>query len=178
MKNKITLSGFAGSGKSTTGEMIGKKLDYEFISVGNYTRTFAKEYYNLTINEFQEKCKKQPELDFQIDEKFRTICNSKKHIVIDYRLGFKFVDNAFHVLLKVSDEMAATRINLAMRENELTSPEGINNRNSMMRLRFLETYDVDFTNERNYDLVISTDHLNPIQVATTIINAYQNYKSK
>ena len=52
MKTKITLSGFAGTGKSTVGKMIQEKLNFEFISIGNYTRNYAKETYGMTINEF------------------------------------------------------------------------------------------------------------------------------
>ncbi|MCX7550284.1 viperin family antiviral radical SAM protein [Xanthomarina sp. F2636L] len=178
MKNKITLSGFAGSGKSTVGELIQTKLGYEFISVGNYSRLFAKEYYGMTINQFQEKCKKEPELDFQIDEKFKSLCNSKKHAIIDYRLGFKFIEKGFHVLLKVSDNTAFERINIAKRESELTTPESVSSRNRTMRKRFLETYKVDFTDEMNYDLVINTDHLNSYQVASKIIKAFQDYNGE
>ena len=68
MKNKITLSGLAGSGKTTVGELIKSNLGYNFVSIGNYSRQFAKNNYNMTINEFQEKCKQEPELDFQLDK--------------------------------------------------------------------------------------------------------------
>lgn len=173
MKTKITLSGFAGTGKSTVGKLIEKQLNFEFISVGNFSREFAKEKYGMTINEFQEQCVRQPELDRLIDEKFKSECNSKDNMVIDYRLGFRFIENAFHVLLKVSDEKASKRISLGNRVDELTSSEAIMLRNETMRTRFLERYNVDFTNEKKYDLVINTDDLTPIEVAQKIIKHYQ-----
>ena len=55
--NKITLSGFAGTGKSTVGKILGDKLGYEFVSVGDFSRDYAQKM-GLTINEFQKKCKK------------------------------------------------------------------------------------------------------------------------
>ncbi|WP_299386014.1 viperin family antiviral radical SAM protein [uncultured Lacinutrix sp.] len=173
MKTKITLSGFAGTGKSTVGKLIERQLKFEFISVGNYTRTFAMETYGMTINQFQKHCNSHPELDHLIDDKFKTECNSKDNIVIDYRLGFHFIDNAFNVLLKTSDKKASKRISLGSRVDEVTSPEGIKLRNETMRTRFIERYNVDFTNETNYDLVINTDDLTPKEVSQQIIKHYQ-----
>ena len=39
--DKIILSGFAGSGKTSIGTLIQEHLNYEFISVGNYVREIA-----------------------------------------------------------------------------------------------------------------------------------------
>jgi len=173
MKNKITLSGFAGTGKSTVGKLIEEQLNFEFISVGNYSRAFAMKTYGMTINQFQKHCNNHPELDNLIDEKFKTECNSKDDIVIDYRLGFHFIENAFNVLLKVSDQKASERISLGNRVDEVTSPEAIQLRNETMRTRFLNRYNVDFTIDNNYDLVINTDNLTPNEVAQKITKHYQ-----
>ncbi len=173
MKTKITLSGFAGTGKSTVGKIIQHRLNFQFISVGNYSREFALKEYGMTINEFQKKCIDEPELDSLIDEKFKKECNSKENIVIDYRLGFHFIDNAFHVLLKVSDEKASKRIGLDNRNNEATSAEAIKYRNKVMKTRFQKNYNIDFTNKNNYALVIDTNDLTPNEVADLIIEQYQ-----
>ncbi len=177
MKNKITLSGFAGSGKSTVGKLIEDQLKFEFISVGNYSRAFAKQKHGMTINQFQKHCISHPELDNLIDDKFKTECNSKDNIVIDYRLGFHFIENAFNVLLKVSDQMASDRISLGNRVDEVTSAEAIKLRNEAMRTRFLKRYNVDFTDDNNYDLVINTDNFTPKEVSQQIIKNYQERKA-
>lgn len=172
--NKITLSGFAGSGKSAVGNLIASKLSYEFISIGNFSRDYTLNKFDMSINEFQDKCKKEPELDLLIDEKFTQYCNDKSHIVVDYRLGFKFVLNAFHVLLKVSDEIAVARINKADRQNELIDPVNIRKRNNQMRQRFIDLYGVDFTNVKNYNLVILTVSLTPEEISSLIIKEFKN----
>jgi predicted cytidylate kinase len=172
--NKITLSGYAGTGKSTVGNILKDKLNYEFVSVGNFSREYAQKEYGLTINEFQEKCKKKPNLDDLIDEKFKQLCNEKENIVADYRLGFHFVKNTFNVLLKVLDKVAAERIQNANREKESTDIESIKKRNQEMKQRFINKYGVDFTNENNYDLVIDTDNLTPENIAGQIISQIQN----
>ena len=176
MKNietKITLSGLAGTGKTTIGKILAQKLNYEFISVGDFSRKFALEQYGLNINEFQEKCKKDPALDQQIDEKFQEYCNKHSNLVIDYRLGFKFVQNAFNVLLQVSDEVASHRIQNANRQNENLDPQSILNRNTEMKNRFLSLYGVDFTQEQHYHLSLSTDNQSPEELAEVIIEVFK-----
>jgi predicted cytidylate kinase len=170
MNRKITLSGNAGSGKSTVGKLIAQKLGYEFVSVGDFSRKYAEKEFGLSINEFQGKCKQLPELDDLIDKKFKEHCNKHDSIVADYRLGFKFVENAFHVLLKVSDEMAFLRIRQSNRKQEDTDLENIKERNRTMRQRFIDKYGVDFTDESNYNLVIDTDSTNPNAILDLIIS--------
>lgn len=170
---KITLSGFAGSGKSTIGKELQEQLSYKYISVGDFSRKLAKEEYGITINEFQEKCKNDPTLDYEIDRKFQEQCNAKNNIVVDYRLGFKFVKNAFHVLLKVSEETATARINAAHRINEKIDASAIKTRNEAMQSRFKAKYKVDFMCETHYDLVIDTDELTVETIANSIIKAFK-----
>jgi len=177
MYEKITLSGFAGSGKSTVGELIADKLNFKFVSVGNFSREFAKKEFNMTINEFQDKCKTDASLDNLIDEKFKDFCNSNSNLIIDYRLGFRFVENAFHVFLSVSDEEAFNRISKANRSGEEVSLEAIIKRNMDMKSRFIETYGVDFTDEKNYHIVIDVDNFEPKKVVEIIIDAFKNFES-
>ncbi|NLB64575.1 MAG: AAA family ATPase [Fibrobacter sp.] len=171
-KARITLSGLAGTGKSTVAKLLAQTLGYEFMSVGNYARTIALEKYQMTINEFQQLCAEHPQLDQQIDEQFKELCNQKTQIVVDYRLGFKFVAGAKHILLKVSDEIACQRIKAAQRQQEDVTPKGINSRNEDMRLRFLAKYGVDFSDDSNYHLVINTDELSPAEVVQKILNHF------
>jgi predicted cytidylate kinase len=173
---KITLSGNAGTGKTTTGNLVAEKTGFKFVSVGNFAREYAEKEFRLTINEFQKKCKNNPELDELIDTKFKQFCNSNSGIVADYRLGFHFVENAFHVLLKVSDELAIQRIQNANREQENVTAGSIKTRNRLMRQRFIEKYGVDFNNEENYDLVIDTDNFSVEEIALIITNKFYQYE--
>ncbi len=169
MKYKITLSGLAGSRKSAVGKRIANRLNYQFISIGNYTRKFAREELNMNINEFQHKCKAEPNLDLYIDTKFANYCNSNKNLVIDYRLGFHFIKDALHVFLKVSENIAYKRIHKDNRPNEISSKIEIRNRNQTMRNRFKSLYNIDFTEQKNYDLVIDTNHLSLDEIVNILI---------
>lgn len=174
MLTKITLSGFAGTGKSTVGKIIQEKLNYQFLSIGNFTRSFAKEKYQMNINEFQKLCINDSEIDSKIDTEFLKKCEQKQ-IVIDYRLGFHFIKDSFNVILKVSDEIAHDRINKMNRKDENLSLEAIKERNLLMKERFKEKYKIDFSDRNNYDLSVDTDKLSAIEVAEVIINAYREF---
>jgi predicted cytidylate kinase len=173
---RITLSGTAGCGKSSVGKPLAQKLGFEFISVGNFSREYADSQYGIDIIEFQEYLKTHPEIDHEIDKKFGEECSSKENIVVDYRLGFHFIKNAFHVFLKVSDEVALERLLKAKRLEEFKTEDQTvifsktQERNKNMRNRFIETYGVDFTKEDNFDLVIDTDNLTIDQVVEYILH--------
>lgn len=174
--NRITLSGLAGTGKSTVGKLLAEKLNYTFISIGNYSREYALTEYGLTINEFQLLCKKDKSIDQKLDKKFGEDCNHQNNIVVDYRLGFHFVKNAFNVLLKVSDEIAIQRIQAADRKHETIDIASINARNHEMRQRFIDFYHLDFTDERNFHLVVDTDTLAPEEIANLLIDKFKDYE--
>ncbi|MDZ4845664.1 MAG: cytidylate kinase family protein [Chitinophagales bacterium] len=150
------------------GKLLAEKLSYAYLSMGDYSREYAKEKFNADINAFQAICKQRPEIDRQLDESFIEKCRRAERAVIDYRLGFHFVKNAFHVFLKVSDETASKRIALSGRENE--NAESIRKRNSAMRERFMKVYGADFTDLRNYQFVVDTDNLNPAEIVIQILD--------
>jgi cytidylate kinase len=174
-KTKVTVSGYAGTGKSSVCKALAERLGYPFLSVGNFTREFAKQRFNLSINAFQQKCRQEPNLDDEINFGFRDKCNELERVVADFRLGFHFVRDALHVFLKVSEEEAAKRIggNAASREMELTDVNSIRERNTEMRHRFIERFGVDFSDESNYGLVIDTTETTVEQVGELILEAME-----
>lgn len=174
-KIKITLSGSVGSGKSTIGKLLSENLGVEFISVGNLSRIKAASM-GMDIDQFQIYLKKHPKMDKEMDDYIAEEMGRKDSFILDYRLGFHFIKDSFNVLLKVSPELALKRISSRIGTNEFY--EGLslgqkiakmNSRNLNMQTRFLELYNVDFLNEKNYYLVLETDELNPQEITSKII---------
>ncbi|WP_430811087.1 MULTISPECIES: cytidylate kinase family protein [unclassified Carboxylicivirga] len=173
MKKNITISGLAGTGKSTVGKLLSEALGYSFVSVGNFSRELAKEDYNMTINEFQVLLSEKPELDNIIDDRFKNYCNKSDSLVIDYRLGFHFVKNASHILLTVSDDIAFNRIASSKRNDEDYSKVAIQKRNKQMKERFIKNFGVDFTDTTNYDLIIDTSFSSPEELVEKILSEFK-----
>ncbi len=169
--NRITLSGEVASGKSTVGKLLAKRLDWDFISIGNQTR-FEAEKRGLTITEFQKECLQNPEKDKESDERFAKMCNASERLVIDYRMGFRFVNNAFHVFLSISEELAIERIEGAQRQND--SAATLRERNDTFRQQFKQAYGVDYTDQTHYDLVIQcAENRTADQIVDEIIQALE-----
>lgn len=171
---RITISGNAGSGKSTIAKSLAKHLNFEYVSIGDFTRKYAKENYNMDINEFQAFCEKNPEIDKEIDIRFAEYCNSNENLVIDYRLGFHFVNDAYDILLLVDEYIAAERIQNAGRTGEKTDVKSIQKRNRDMRNRFLKLYQVDYLNFNNYDFVIDTSRSLASDIQKIILSLVYN----
>jgi radical S-adenosyl methionine domain-containing protein 2 len=168
LPSRITLSGQVASGKSTIGKMLAKRLNYAFSSIGNTTREFA-EKQGMSIVEFQQACLKDTAMDHKIDKEFSVACSHKENVVIDYRLGFHFVKNAFHIFLKVSEKTAIDRLQSADRENE--THDTLQERNNAFSQQFERAYQVDYTDPANYGLVVDVDQFNtPEEIVDHIIN--------
>lgn len=172
---KITISGEVASGKSTVGRLLAEKLSYPFISIGNKTRDYA-ESRGQSIVEFQRECLTNPELDKENDLKFSKECNALQNAIIDYRLGFKFIDRAFHIFLTVSEATAIKRMATANRQNEDATT--LRERNETFNKQFKNAYGIDYTAHENYNLVIDADQFKSAEEISEHIISIINTQNK
>ena len=165
---RITLSGEVASGKSTIGKLLAEKLNYSFISLGNKIRATAKSE-GLSIVDFQKNCERNPGKDLEIDKSFSEDCNSQEKIIIDYRLGYKFINDSFNIFLKVDEQEAERRMKNTVRFNETHTT--VIERNKITKQQFINAYNEDYTNPNNYDIVINTsDFSSQEAIALHIMN--------
>jgi len=166
--NRITISGEVASGKSTVGQLLAKSLNYEFVSIGNKTRSKA-EFLGKTIVEFQQMCLNNQSLDMELDKEFSNECNSRKNVVIDYRLGYKFINNAFNIFLDIDEKTAKNRLKHANRNNE--SYHTISKRNKLFKIQFKNAYSINYTDRFNYQLVVKVEQFEtPEEIVNHILN--------
>jgi len=177
---KITISGDLGSGKSTVSSLIADKLSYNVVSIGEIQRRLAIKY-NMTTLELNRYSKTHPEIDAELDGTLIELGESCKNIVFDSRMAWHFVPNSFKVYLIVDLATAAQRIFSAKRgnienySNLLEAEEKLVERKKIERDRYLKAYNVDFTLESNYDLIVDTSFLSPEEVALLIVNTYTKW---
>lgn len=168
MTTKITLSGEVASGKTTIGKLLAERLNYEFISLGTIIREKA-DAEGLSIVDFQKKCQNDPSMDLEIDKDFSAFCNAREQLIIDYRMGFHFIEDAFHIYLKISEEDAVERLKSAKRYNE--SFETVRERNGSFKNQFFNAYQIDYTAVENFDLIITIEKsMTAEQIVDTIMN--------
>lgn len=173
---RISLTGDLGSGKSTVGEILSKRLNVEKITLGYIQRKMAKEM-NMTVIELNKFMEGKPEYDRAFDDWQKAYEQKEGNFIIDSRLGFFFVPSTFSYYLSVDITESARRIMKDNRGTEKYSSldeaiEKINERRQSERMRFKEFYGVDILDMSNYDCIIDTTNLTPEQVADEMIKQY------
>lgn len=148
MKRQITISGYPGAGKSTTGKLLASRLGYDFFSAGHFRREAAKELdididtLNLLenlrakINGYPSaeildklgldrkyhpalfKLLKYGDTDVIVDEKQKSLATTKDPIIVEGRLAYMHFPDAFKVFFYCEPEIAASRIFKDKRDTE------------------------------------------------------------
>jgi CMP/dCMP kinase len=171
---RITISGTAGSGKSTVARELAKMLGYKHYSMGDIQREIAKEK-GLTIVELGELEKKDPSIDKMIDDRQKKLGKTEDDFVIDSWLSSLFIPNSFKIFLDADIEVRAKRIAKEREAEKYDTPEqaikAIKQREKTNRERFLKFYNYDFMDKKNYDLVIDTAGKDILEIVEKIISS-------
>ncbi len=172
----VTISGRPGSGKSTVGQMLAKRLKYRYFDVGKIRRAMARKR-GLTLAEYNKLGESDPSTDIEVDEYQRNLGKDKDNFVLVSRLGYHFVPHSKRVFLSVNSREAAKRIlNDASRGPEekaetLTQAlKHISARNVSDLLRYKKYYQLNPFNKSNYDFVIDTSSKTPAQIVRLLIS--------
>lgn len=171
----ITISGKAGSGKSTTAKELAKKLNLKHYSIGDLMRQIAKER-GISLMELSKQAEKEPSIDRELDKK-QIELRKKDNFVIDGRLTAFFIPNAgLKVFLDCDDKIRAERILKEGRKDEKSENinelmEKIKQREQSEKKRYREIYNVDYADKKLYNLIIDTTDIKASEVIKRIMNA-------
>ena len=169
----VTISGKAGSGKSTIARLLAKKLNLEHYSIGDLMREMARER-KISLLELSERAEEDKAIDRELDKK-QIQLGKKDDLVIDSRLAAFFIPQAdFKIFLDCDDKVRAERIMKDNREIEKSKNideaiKKIKKREESERKRYKEYYDVDYCKKELYDFVIDTSDLSVGEVVERII---------
>jgi len=169
----ITISGTAGSGKSTVGKLLAKKLGYRHYSNGDFMREMA-EKRKISLLELSRLAEKDQSIDKEIDQRQIHLGKTKDNFVIDSRLGFHFIQNSVKIFLDADIEERARRIlaDKARKEQNIdlkTTKQNIEAREKSEKKRYKKYYGLNPYDKKYYDLVIDTGNLTPEQAASTVL---------
>lgn len=178
----ITISGRAGSGKSTVAKLLAQRLKLKHYSMGDLTREIAKEK-NVSILELSKMQEKEPSIDKDIDKRQIEIGKEEDNFVIDGRLSAFFIPHAdFKIFLDADEKVRGERI---LREaRSLEKSAGL--KDTLIKLkareeseikRYKEYYNFDCYDKNRYDIVINTTELTPEHVVDVIIKKINDKKN-
>lgn len=180
----ILLSGMPGAGKSTVKEILAKKLHYQPYSTGDIQRELAEEK-SMTITQWGEEEKKDQKYDQMVDDRTKEMLEKKDRIVMDTWIAAHFItekDRAKIISIFLDcEEMERARRRLPQKrateafDNIEAIIQDMRKRVATNRERWLKFYNYDFLDMSNYDLVIDTTKLTPLQVADHIIEYMKNF---
>ena len=181
MKDKISLAGDLGSGKSTVSKIIIDRLGAEYYSTGALVRAVA-EKHGMTVVELNKYMETHPEIDHEIDDGLKALSEVDKLLIIDSRMAWHFTKGTFKVYLSIDIETGAWRIMNANRDGEhrATLEETVKDtrdRRASERLRYREQYGVDIKDLTNYSLIVDTTYATPDQIAEMIISGFETWQA-
>ena len=164
----ITIGGLAGTGTTTTAELLSEKLDIPYISAGFVFREMAAER-GMSVLEFSEFAEGNDDIDKEIDKRQAQKASEAENLIVEGRLSAFFVDNAdLRVWLVTPFDVRSKRI--AEREDKTVevAKEEIITREESEALRYMEIHNIDISNMDIYDIIINTDTFNPENVSEII----------
>ncbi|MBM3257069.1 MAG: hypothetical protein FJY98_01940 [Candidatus Liptonbacteria bacterium] len=187
MKKKIiTITGVPGSGKSSTAKGVALVLSYEHFSSGDLFRKMAADR-GLSIEGINIAAETQKEIDFEVDKWIEKLGQEKEGFVIDSRMAFHWIPEAFKVFLNLDIRKAAERTFAQIQREGRASQAGSSveeiYHNTMKRLesekkRYWDLYKIDYTNPSQFDLVVDTGKNNLEQVIGIVKDAYTSWQSQ
>lgn len=173
----ITISGTPGSGKSTVGELLEKKLGIKYIYSGLLFRKQA-EKYNMPLEKFGKYCEQHREIDNELDEHQIKLLK-KGNIILEGRLAGWLAHrnniSAFKVLLDTDINTRAKRIVNREKGSIEQRKKEIIERERSESFRYKKYYDIDLKDTSIYDIVVDTGDIKSDEITNIII---KNMKEK
>jgi cytidylate kinase len=172
----LTVSGPAGSGKSTTAAGLAEALDLEHVSGGDIFRELAAERGYSPV-EFNELAEEDGEIDRDLDRRLYDIAHERDGLVLESRLAGWLAGDAADFRVWLDAPLAVRADRIADREDK---PVGVAREETRRRedseaLRYESYYGIDIDDLGIYDVVLNTARWSPdavLSVLSTAVDAY------
>lgn len=156
----ITISGQAGSGKSSVGKLLAKRLGYKHYSMGELRRKAAYER-GITLAEFNKLGESEDFTDRFVDELQEKLGKKEDDIVVDGRTSFHFIPHSVKIYLHADLGVRAKRVFSDERKAEgfktlEECKESLDERENSDDKRYRKYYEINVRGKKNYDYYIDT----------------------
>jgi cytidylate kinase len=171
----LTVSGPAGSGKSTTAAGLAEALDLEHVSGGDIFRELAAER-GYTPVEFNELAEEDEGIDRDLDRRLYEIARDRDGVVIESRLaGWLAPEADFRLWLDAPIDVRAARIADREEKSVEQAREETRRRERSERKRYADYYDIPIDDLSIYDLVLNTARWAAADVLAILTTAVERY---
>ncbi len=169
---RVSISGPPGSGKTTVCTLVAKKLDCEYVLIGQVFRQLASER-GVDLETFGHLAEEDETIDRELDKRMLAIAASKDSIVLEGRLTGALLKSrkipVFAIYVDADEHTRARRI--AKREG--ADPEEIlkqmRKRERSERKRYKAYYGIDPSDKNLYDLWLDSSSSTAEQIADAIV---------
>lgn len=167
----ITISGTPGSGKSTIGQLLNKKLGISYIYSGEIFREKAKKY-KMSLEEFGRYCEKNIEIDKELDERQLNILKNG-NVILEGRLAGWIAKknniNALKVMITANIDIRVKRIIERENGEYNTRLNEMLKREKSEEKRYKKYYNIDIKDTSIYDLIIDSSFKKPEEIIDIIL---------
>ncbi|MFC7227602.1 AAA family ATPase [Salinirubellus salinus] len=172
----VTISGPAGSGKSTAAAALATALGYDHVSGGDIFRELAADR-GLTPLELNQEAETDESIDLDLDRRLRTTAAENDDLVLESRLaGWMAGEHAdFRIWLDAPLEIRARRISEREEKSVDVAREETRARAESEATRYEAYYGIDIEDLSIYDLVLNTARLDPEGVVSAIVTIIEAY---
>jgi cytidylate kinase len=172
----ITVSGPAGSGKTTFSGALADALGYEHVSGGDIFRAMADER-GVSLVEFNRLAEDDDAVDRDLDRRLRDLAREREDVVLESRLAGWMAGEYADLRFWLDAPLDVRVARVADREDKdpETARRETTERAASEARRYLDYYDIDIEDLSIYDVVINTARWNPeteVDVATRLVEAY------
>jgi CMP/dCMP kinase len=165
---KVTLGGLSGTGKSSVGRELAKKLGYQYLSGGNFARQLAMDS-EMTIEErdvylFKNNITSDDE---KIDTMQVEFGKENDNFILEAHLGWRNIPDSLKIKLTCQDDVRfkrtskedENRVATDLDDFEKTKVKSLE-REEAHRARIEKTYGiVNLNDDNHFDIVIDTTNL-------------------
>jgi len=171
---RISISGPPGSGKTTVCMQVAKRLDCDYILVGQIFRQMALER-KVDLETFGRLAEEDETIDIDLDNRMVALARANEDIVLEGRLTgpllkYKKIP-VFAVFVTADEHVRAERI--AQRESRDVQQvlKEMRTRERSEKKRYRSYYGIDPSDRAIYDLWIDSTNMSADRVADMIVAA-------
>lgn len=173
---RITISGSPGSGKSTAGSILAKKIQLHYFSAGEIFRKIAKEN-ELELEELGTLAEKDWDIDRYLDSQMLETMKKNEKGVFEGRLtGYLTYMNdipAVRIYLSCPLEIRVRRVMKRENKDRKTVEREITERQKSERKRYKQIYGFDIEDTSIYHMFIDSSKKTPEEIVEEICKKMQ-----